>query len=114
MEAEKRDARGIMVLRSEKIDGSQSKIGPKTQPAYLWKAESMLYKICMGLVRGFRCKKIRKLSLKSKMMLVASLFASAQTKRYNNKNKKRSKKMRFLKVDPTKSTFEMFTFKVNI
>ena len=43
------------------IDGSQSKIGPKRQPAYyLWNAESMLYKIGMGLVLGFRCEKIQK------------------------------------------------------
>jgi hypothetical protein len=42
------------------IDGSQSKIGPKRQPAYLWNAESMLYKIGMGLVHRFRCEKIRK------------------------------------------------------
>jgi hypothetical protein len=58
MDAAKSDARGIMVLRSGKL--SQSKIGPKRQPAYLWNAESMLYKIGMGLVRRFRCKKIRK------------------------------------------------------
>jgi hypothetical protein len=42
------------------IDGSQSKIGPTRQPAYLWNAESMLDKIGMGLVDGFRCKKIPK------------------------------------------------------
>jgi hypothetical protein len=57
-----------------KIDGSQSKIGPKRQPAYLWNAEIKLYKIGVRLVCGFCCKKIRKLSLKSKMTLVASLF----------------------------------------
>jgi hypothetical protein len=48
----------------------------------VWNAEIKLYKIGKKLVCGFRCKKIRKLSLKSKMTLVASLFASAQTKRY--------------------------------
>jgi hypothetical protein len=50
-ECRKSDARGIMVLRSGKL------MGPKRQPAYLWNAESMLYKICMGLVRGFHCKR---------------------------------------------------------
>ena len=55
----------------------RSNIG-STEEAYLWNAEIELYKIGMRLVCGFHCKKIRKLSLKSKMMLVASLFASAQ------------------------------------
>ena len=58
MDAAKSDACGIMVLRSGKL--SQSKIGPKRQPAYLWNAESKLYKTGMGLVCGFRCEKIRK------------------------------------------------------
>ena len=42
-----------------KMDGSQSKIGPRRQPGYVWNAESKVYKICMGWVYGFHCKKIR-------------------------------------------------------
>ena len=39
------------------IDGSQSKIGPKRQPAYLWNAESELYKIGMGWLAGSAVKR---------------------------------------------------------
>ena len=64
------------------MDGSRSKNGPRRQTGYLWKAESKVYKIGMGLVSGFHCKKIRNLSVKLKISLVAIVFGCAQTKRY--------------------------------
>jgi hypothetical protein len=51
-------AGGIMVLRSGKwmVLGQKSDLGGK---GYLWNAESKVYKIGMGLVCGFHCKKIQ-------------------------------------------------------
>jgi hypothetical protein len=62
------------------MDGLHEGIGSKGQVTYLWKAESELYKIGMGVGYGFRCEIIQNLYLELKILLVASFLASAQTK----------------------------------